>query len=128
MHGQRRDVSLLLTTDDHIRELNRTYRGVDEATDVLSFPAGDFPNAPLGDVAIAVPYADRQAQTRGVPLEQELAYLAIHGVLHLIGFDDETDVDREGMMREMNRVAVAAGLPPDPEWSSVLHSEEESSS
>ncbi|AIE83561.1 Metal-dependent hydrolase YbeY, involved in rRNA and/or ribosome maturation and assembly [Fimbriimonas ginsengisoli Gsoil 348] len=115
-HGE---VCLLLTTDDRIQELNRSFRGVDEPTDVLTFPSGE-PD-PLGDVAISIPYAERQARARGVSLEQELGYLAIHGALHLAGFDDEDEQDRANMVREMNRAAVAAGLAPDEEWSSILH-------
>src|SRR5271166_529241 len=82
-------VSLLLAGDAEIRDLNRTYRGVDAATDVLSFPLGDpdwrgAHREFLGDIAISVPYAQRQAAARGVELETELAYLAIHGALHLV--------------------------------------------
>lgn len=116
-------VDLLLTSDEEIQELNQKYRKVAEPTDVLSFPAGDFPNAPLGDIAISVPYAERQAKTRGVSLSTELAFLAIHGTLHLLGFDDEEEETRREMQREMNRAAVAAGLKPEKEWASLLHGE-----
>ena len=78
---------VLLTTDDEVRELNRTFRGIDEPTDVLSFPsAGQFADS-AGDIAIAVPYATRQAKARGESLQTELCYLAIHGALHLMGLD-----------------------------------------
>ena len=117
-------VALLLTTDEAIRELNRRYRGLDEATVVLTFLAGPVPGAPLGDIAIAVPYAERQAKARGVSLSQELGFLAIHGVLHLLGFDDETEGDQEQMVAEMNRAATAAGLKPDDDWASILHDRE----
>ena len=122
-------VSVLLTTDEHVRELNRTFRHVDEPTDVLSFPAGSLaekllPGAPLGDIAIAIPYAERQARARKVSLSQEIAYLAIHGTLHLVGFDDLTDNDRAKMIDAMNEVAVGAGLKPDYAWSSILHDSE----
>ena len=110
---------MLITEDEEIRSLNRLYRKVDEETDVLTFPA-DNPLL-LGDIAISAPYAERQATARGVSLEQELAYLAIHGALHLAGFDDESDEDRLEMVAEMNRAAVAAGLPPDENWFSILH-------
>ena len=112
---------LLLTTDEKIRELNRTFRGIDEATDVLTFPAGDYAGDQLGDVAIAVPYAERQANLRKVSLAQELGYLAIHGALHLVGFDDQTEPDRAEMVRQMNLVAVESGLKPDEAWASLLH-------
>ena len=116
-------LDVVLTTDDEIRELNLKWRGIDEPTDVLSFPGGDYPGAPLGDIAISVEYAERQAEARGVSLTQELAFLAIHGTLHLIGFDDESDEERLEMVQEMNRAAVAAGLKPDEEWASILHAE-----
>ncbi len=124
MHGKpEAQVCLLLTSDEAVHDLNRTYRGIDSSTDVLTFPAGDFPGAPLGDVAISVPYAERQAQARGVSLTQELGYLAIHGGLHLVGFDDESEKDRAQMVREMNRAAIASGFKPDEEWASLLHGE-----
>ena len=122
------EVTILLTDDDEVRQLNRQYRGIDEPTDVLTFPVAPFPhaqratdNAQLGDIAIAVPYAQRQADLRGINLEHELQYLAIHGVLHLLGFDDETKQDRERMFAEMHAIGQAAGLPPDREWASLLH-------
>lgn len=114
---------LLLTSDARVRELNRQFRGIDESTDVLTFPAGDFAGDQLGDVAIAVPYAERQAKMRRVSLSQELGYLAIHGALHLIGFDDQTEADRAEMVRQMNLSAIDAGFKPDEEWASILHGE-----
>jgi rRNA maturation RNase YbeY len=114
-------VCLLLTSDDRIRELNRNFRRIDAPTDVLTFPSGDFPPQSIGDVAISVPYAERQAAVRGVHLNQELGFLAIHGALHLCGLDDVTEVDRVHMIAEMNRAAVAAGLAPDDDWASILH-------
>jgi probable rRNA maturation factor len=116
-------VDVLLTSDQGIQALNRQFRQMDEPTDVLSFPAGDMPMGPLGDIAISIDYAERQAQARGVGLEHELGYLAIHGALHLLGMDDEEVQDRAEMMAEMNRAAVAAGLPPDEQWHSLLHEE-----
>ena len=118
-HGHASDtVCLLLTNDEHIRDLNRQFRKIDEATDVLTFPS-----AQGGDIAISVEYAERQAALRKVSLSQELSYLAIHGALHLAGFDDEGDQDRATMVREMNEVAKEAGLKPDEEWWSILHGE-----
>lgn len=115
------DVSVLLSDDAEVQTLNRTYRGIDETTDVLSFPAAPMPHAPLGDVAISIPYAERQAAERGVPLDVEVAYLAIHGTLHLLGMDDEADDEREAMMAAMHRAGLEAGLPEERGWTSVLH-------
>lgn len=112
------EVAVLLTSDEHVQQLNRTFRGVDAPTDVLTF-VGDEPGS--GDIAIAVPYAERQAALRGVPLEQELAYLAIHGALHLAGLDDEEEDERREMVDRMNVAAVAAGFLPDENWASILH-------
>lgn len=124
LHGRTgATVDVLLTTDGEIQALNQRFRGIDEPTDVLTFPGGDFPGSPLGDIAISVEYADRQAKARGVSLRTELGYLAIHGCLHLVGFDDESEEDRKEMVREMNRAATAAGLPADEEWASILHAE-----
>jgi rRNA maturation RNase YbeY len=122
-------VDLLLTDDADIQQLNLRFRHIDSPTDVLTFPAyhGDLPESadePLGDIAISIPYAQRQAEARGVSLSNELAMLAIHGALHLVGYDDIEDADRRMMQEEMNTMAIALGLEPDPEWSSVLHASE----
>jgi len=121
-------VNVLLTGDDEIRALNQKFRNVDDSTDVLTFPSGDMPvempgEVPLGDIAISVPYAARQAAARGVSLGQEIAYLGIHGALHLVGFDDEEDSDREKMVAEMNVVATSVGIKADQDWYSLLHRE-----
>ena len=82
-------VSVLLCGDARMRRLNREFRKIDRPTDVLSFPA-DVPGL-LGDVAIDVPYAARQARRRGHALDREVQLLLVHGVLHLLGHDHETD-------------------------------------
>jgi probable rRNA maturation factor len=114
------ELSLRLTTDAAVRDLNRGFRSLDEVTDVLTFPAEEgFPTGgarPLGDVAIAAGQAARQAQARGIPFEAEVAYLALHGVLHISGLDDETDAQRERMLAEMSRLGTLAGLPQVHDW------------
>ncbi|MDD8027301.1 MAG: rRNA maturation RNase YbeY [Acidobacteriota bacterium] len=83
-------LSLVLVGDDAIRRLNRTYRGKDKPTDVLSFPVmeptpeGDFH---LGDIMISVPRAEKQARELGHGLKHEIEFLAVHGFLHLLGFE-----------------------------------------
>lgn len=94
--------TLALVTDDRIRALNREFRGYDEATDVLSFSSGE-PEAPgspryLGDIVISVETASRQARRRGTGLARELRLLTLHGFLHLLGYDHETD---DGRMRRL---------------------------
>jgi len=113
------DIEFVFVDDETIRTLNREHRGKDEATDVLTFEAPDFPGAPLGEIVIAVPFAERQALLRKVSLRTELAYLAIHGVLHLCGFDDIEEADRRRMMAEMASVGEEIGLEPDREWTSI---------
>jgi probable rRNA maturation factor len=83
-------MSLVLGGDTALRRLNARYRGRDRATDVLSFPAGGG-EAGLGDVLISVPAAERNARRLGRSLGSELQVLALHGFLHLIGYDHETD-------------------------------------
>lgn len=124
------EVSILLVDDEAIRKLNRTYRGKDAPTDVLSFPmldpeqgiepgAGEAgfgvdpaPDAMLpgpvmlGDIVISMPTAARQAQEYGHTLERELGFLTIHGVLHLLGCDHEREGDRV-RMREMEELVLS---------------------
>jgi rRNA maturation RNase YbeY len=107
-----------------MRDLNSRGRGISETTDVLTFPAPAFPEAPLGEIVISVDYAVRQAQARGIPLQDELCYLGIHGALHLLGFDDEASEDRDRMFSEMHRIGRELDLPEQREWASILHGEE----
>ena len=97
------EVSLVFCEDDFIHELNRDYRGKDKPTDVLSFPQ-EGEEGLLGDVIISAPYATRQAASHGHTPEQEIEWLFLHGLLHLAGYEDETDEQAE----EMNRRARAA--------------------
>jgi probable rRNA maturation factor len=110
------------TSDREMRTLNRTYRGMDKSTDVLSFP-GDTARAPigegwhLGDVVVAVPTARRQAEGRGHSVDRELRTLILHGVLHCLGHDHETDHgEMEQLERRLRRRWVltdrAAAPPP----------------
>ena len=103
-------VSLLLCGDARMRRLNREFRKIDRPTDVLSFPAGE-PGF-LGDVAIDVPYAARQARRRGHALEREVQLLVVHGVLHLLGHDHETD---DGTMFRLQRRLVTKVFGPGPD-------------
>ena len=80
-------LSILLTDDSEIQVMNRDYRGEDRPTDVLSFPAGDELAEYLGDITISVETAVVQAQTAGHQPIEELQLLAIHGTLHLLGYD-----------------------------------------
>jgi probable rRNA maturation factor len=112
-------VEVSLIKDSAISELNNAFRNKPSATDVLTFPAPDFPGAPIGEIAISTETAQRQADIRGIPLEQEICFLGIHGALHLVGYDDIEENDREEMLLEMNRVAESLGYSPEPEWATL---------
>lgn len=110
-------VTVVVTDDQTLQELNRTYRGVDRPTDVLAF-GGDTPgfvNAPeagnyLGDVIISCPRAQAQAEAAGHPLEAELALLVIHGVLHLLGYDHADPSEKAAMWERQSEVLADLGL------------------
>ncbi len=122
-------VSISVTDDDALRDLNRDFRGLDKPTDVLSFGSADatlgsvnqdddgFVTAPdqtptLGDIVISYDMASRQAQTAARPVEHELALLATHGVLHLLGFDHATPADEAVMFGKTNEILTEV-LGPD---------------
>ena len=112
--GARGQVTVALVTDARIRRLNRQFRAVDAATDVLSFTADPSSASPsgavdLGDIAIARGVAARQARAAGHALSTEVRVLALHGLLHLLGYDHETD-DGE-MARVEARLRRKGGLP-----------------
>jgi probable rRNA maturation factor len=102
-------VSIALVSDDAVRSLNRRYRGSDQATDVLSFPSGDGASF-LGDIVIARGVARRQARDAGHSVLTELRLLALHGFLHLLGYDHERDDGR--MRRVEGRLRRKGGLLP----------------
>ena len=95
----RGEVSLVLAGDGLLRRLNRVYRGKDRPTDVLSFPGGGGEEG-LGDVVISVETAERNARALGRTLPQELDVLALHGFLHVLGYDHEAD---DGTMGRLER-------------------------
>ena len=120
-------VTVLIADDDTLRSLNRDFRGADETTDVLAFSAREgwseghppepveaaeaFPLVPgevdhLGDIAISYPQTERQAKAAGTTIDQELALLVAHGVLHLLGFD-HSDSRQEAAMSERTRSILA---------------------
>ena len=82
--------TIAFVSDKSIRKLNQQFRSIDKATDVLSFPA-DEPEPELGDIAVSVETAARQAKVNGLSFDNEIAQLILHGLLHLSGYDHETD-------------------------------------
>lgn len=114
------EVSLTLVDDPRIHELNREYRGVDRPTDVLSFALQeeaedepeimDFEDEILGDIIISVERARAQAEEYGHSFERELVYLAVHGTLHLLGYNHEVEEDKVEMRRQEETVMNQIGL------------------
>jgi probable rRNA maturation factor len=105
-----RPFDCLITNNAELRRLNREFRGKDAATDVLSFPTGPLAGQRrLGDLAISLPRARTQAVALGHNLQQEVRILMLHGVLHLLGMDHETDSGR--MARAEKRWRIRLGLP-----------------
>jgi probable rRNA maturation factor len=99
-------LAIIIIDDDEIRQMNHQFLGIDEPTDVLSFPdeADDFVQAVggeklLGDIAISYPTAERQAMEVGHSLDAELAHLLTHGILHLCGYDHVNSPEEEAQMR-----------------------------
>ncbi len=97
--GASGEISVVLAGDRLLQRLNRDYRGRDRPTDVLSFP-GDGESGGLGDIVISVETAARNARALGRSLPQELDVLALHGLLHVLGYDHETD---DGTMKRLER-------------------------
>jgi probable rRNA maturation factor len=107
-------VTVLITDNDQIQELNQRYRGIDKSTDVLAFETDfldpDLETRYLGDVVISYPLAKIQAETRGHELEVELQLLTVHGILHLLGYDHETEAKKTEMWAVQSRILNKMGL------------------
>lgn len=118
-------ITILLTDDRAIQALNRDYLGEDRPTDVISFPAGDsLPGMEdlahyLGDIALSVPYATRQARAKGHGAAAEMQLLVVHGVLHLLGYDHSTAEEQREMWLVQAQIMEQLGLGeivPGDEW------------
>ena len=108
------DLSVILTNDARLHELNLNYLGVDAPTDVLSFPASETDpdtGAPyLGDILISIPRAQAQADAAGHPLESEVQLLVVHGVLHLLGHDHAEAKEKDRMWKAQAEILAQLGL------------------
>lgn len=108
------ELSIVLTADEEVRVLNRDYRGKDKPTNVLSFPSGQpvVADGPvmLGDVVLALGVVTAEAERDGKAFQSHLRHLVIHGVLHLLGFDHETDSEAEEMERREVELLDAFGV------------------
>ena len=109
------EINVTFVTDEEIRELNNSFRQIDKSTDVLSFPLGEDGNYDknpendcfmLGDVVISVEHALMQANEFGHSVEREIAYLTVHSVLHLLGYDHVLEGDDKKLMREHEEMAL----------------------
>lgn len=102
------EMSLVISTDEHIQKLNRAFMGSDKPTDVLSFPAGfldpDSQNQYLGDIIISLPRAVEQSAAHNVSVLAELQLLAVHGTLHLLGYDHADESLKKQMWKIQNDV------------------------
>lgn len=111
------EVSVTFVDDQYIHQLNSTYRGVDRSTDVLSFALDEGEEMPelgnvhiLGDIIISVETAQRQADDYGHTIEREIAFLAVHGALHLLGYDHQQQADTQKMRTKEEMVLNKLGL------------------
>ena len=111
--GEDGGATLLLSDDAAIRDLNLRFRGLDKATNVLSFPAAASARPHRGDVALAHGVCAAEARAQGKTLAEHLAHLVVHGVLHLVGYDHQADGDAAAMEDKERAVLRGMGVP-DP--------------
>lgn len=108
------ELSIVLTNDARLQELNRDYLGIDTPTDVLSFPASESDPQTgaryIGDILISVPRAQSQAEAAGHALESELQLLVVHGVLHLLGHDHADPEEKKRMWQAQAEILKSLGL------------------
>jgi probable rRNA maturation factor len=106
-------IVVLLTSDAEVHALNARFRGKDQPTNVLSFPAGDNAHGHLGDIALAFGVCAAEAQAQRKPLADHLRHLVAHGVLHLVGYDHQDDREAEDMEAMEREILASLGVP-DP--------------
>lgn len=102
------ELSITFCDDARIHELNREFRGIDQPTDVLSFPMDD--DILLGDIIISIPRAEAQAVDYGHSFNRELSFLALHGFLHLLGYDHETEEEEKVMIAKQEHILQKLGI------------------
>ncbi len=107
------EVAVLLTDDAAVKTLNADFRGKDAPTNVLSFPAPATAAPHLGDIVLAFGVCAQEAEAQGKPLAHHLMHLTAHGVLHLLGYDHESDADAEAMEALEREILANLGVP-DP--------------
>ncbi len=105
-----KEIELIITTNSYIQEINATHRNIDAPTDVLSFPYEEMPMGPLGSIVISYDFVIQKAKELSHSPDDELALLFIHGLLHLLGYNHETD---SGEMREKEKALIQKFALPD---------------
>ena len=114
------EVNVTLVNDDEIKELNSAFRGIDKSTDVLSFPLGEngeYDTNPetnalmLGDIVISVEHALKQAEEYGHSIDREIAFLTVHSMLHLLGYDHvNNETEEKEMFKKQEEILIKMGL------------------
>ena len=108
------DLTIVITDDEQLHQLNRKFLGIDTPTDVLAFPAGhtdpDTDRAYVGDVIISYPMASRQAQRAGHSISDEILLLVVHGILHLLGHDHHSSDEQSTMWTAQNEILASIEL------------------
>ena len=116
------EISLSIVTNDEIHDINKQFRNIDSPTDVLSFPQLTFEEGEeadvnengeivLGDIIISIDRAKEQAEEYGHSLKRELAFLSVHSMLHLMGYDHMVPEEEEYMFRRQKEILIEAGIP-----------------
>ena len=116
------EISLSIVTNDEIHDINKQLRNIDSPTDVLSFPQLTFEEGEeadvnenseivLGDIIISIDRAKEQAEEYGHSLKRELAFLSVHSMLHLMGYDHMVPEEEEDMFRRQKEILIEAGIP-----------------
>ena len=114
--GRSGQITVTLVDDEAIHGINRSYRNVDRPTDVISFPSEEgesiaaIPDGFLGDIIISVPRAQAQAEEYGHSFRRELSFLAVHGTLHLLGYDHMTDEEAKEMFGLQEEILKEMGI------------------
>jgi rRNA maturation RNase YbeY len=104
-------VSIVLVDDPEMQRMHADFMDIDEPTDVMTFPSEQEDGGPAGDIVISVERAAEQGAENGLSTENEVIFLAIHGVLHLTGWDDHAEADRAAMLDRQRSIIAGASQP-----------------
>ncbi len=107
---EKMSMQIIFVSQEEIHRLNLSYRGIDRPTDVLSFPNDDEDDKSLGDIFISVEQAKKQAEEYGHSLDREIGFLAVHGYLHLKGYDHHTPEEEKEMIQMQEDILKKAKL------------------